>query len=61
METIDADRTRLVGTTDEPHWYIEQLAGIRAYFRIIAPRELRDAARFLGSRLLRAAGREDAS
>ncbi|WP_326769702.1 hypothetical protein OG978_38760 [Streptomyces sp. NBC_01591] len=41
-------------TTDEPDWYAEQLTAVRAAFRIVAPPELREAARVLGQRLLRA-------
>ncbi|WP_326720597.1 WYL domain-containing protein [Streptomyces sp. NBC_00243] len=51
-EPIDADRTRLLATTDEPDWYADQLTAIKAPFRIVKPRELREAARTLGRRLL---------
>ncbi|MFD9326856.1 helix-turn-helix transcriptional regulator [Streptomyces sp. NPDC060065] len=51
-EPIDADRTRLLATTDEPDWYADQLTAIKAPFRIVKPRELREAARALGRRLL---------
>jgi predicted DNA-binding transcriptional regulator YafY len=50
-EAIDANRTRLLATTDEPDWYARQLTAIEAPFRIVKPRELRDAARELGQRL----------
>lgn len=53
-EAIDANHTRLVATTDEPDWYARQLTAIEAPFRIVKPRELRDAARELGQRLTRA-------
>jgi predicted DNA-binding transcriptional regulator YafY len=53
-EPIDAGSTRLVATTDEPHWYAAQLMAIRAPFRIVRPRELQQAAGDLGHRLLQA-------
>lgn len=53
-EEIDASHTRLVATTDEPDWYARQLTAIEAPFRIVKPRELADAARVLGERLIRA-------
>jgi hypothetical protein len=43
-----------VGTTDEPFWYARHLTAIEAPYRIVSPRELRDAARDLGQRLTRA-------
>ncbi|MEU9096027.1 helix-turn-helix transcriptional regulator [Streptomyces sp. NPDC087901] len=55
-ETVDAVTTRLIGTTDEPDWYAEQLTAIKAPFRIIKSRELREATHALGGRLLRAGG-----
>lgn len=55
LEVIDADHSRLLATTDEPDWYAEHLAGIRAPFRIHKSRELRDAARALSERLSAAA------
>jgi predicted DNA-binding transcriptional regulator YafY len=55
-EEIDANHTRLVATTDEPDWYARQLTAIEAPFRIIRPKELRDAARNLGQRLTQASG-----
>ncbi|MGI8613145.1 MAG: helix-turn-helix transcriptional regulator [Nocardioidaceae bacterium] len=54
LEPTDAGRTRLVGTTDEPLWYARHLTAIEAPYRIVSPRELRDAARDLGRRLTRA-------
>ncbi|GLX05394.1 WYL domain-containing protein [Microbispora sp. NBRC 16548] len=53
-EAIDATTTRLVGSTDEPDWYVRQLTAIRAPFRIVGSRELREAAEALGRRLLQA-------
>jgi predicted DNA-binding transcriptional regulator YafY len=54
LEVIDADHTRLVATTDEPHWYAEQLTAIHAYFHVVGSPELREATRFLGQRFMRA-------
>jgi predicted DNA-binding transcriptional regulator YafY len=56
LEAIDDEHTRLVGTTDEPEWYAEHLADVRAPFRVVGPPELRDAVRALGKRLLEASG-----
>lgn len=55
LEPIDAETTRLVGSTSNPMWYAEELAAIPAPFRIVRCPELRDAARTLGQRLLAAA------
>lgn len=55
-EPIDDRTTRLLGTTDEPDWYVQRLTSIRAPYRIVRPRELREAARALGRRLTEAAG-----
>ncbi|MFE7269056.1 helix-turn-helix transcriptional regulator [Streptomyces sp. NPDC057623] len=54
-EPIDDHTTRLLATTDEPDWYAEQLTALRAPFRIVGPRELREAALALGRRLTQAA------
>ncbi|MEU6412691.1 WYL domain-containing protein [Microbispora sp. NPDC046933] len=59
-EPIDATSTRLVGSTDEPDWYVRQLTAIRAPFRIVGSRELREAAEALGRRLLQAGARSSA-
>ena len=58
LEPLDAEGTRLVGSTSNPVWYAEQLAAIRAAYRIVRCPELREAARVLGRRLL-AAGSPD--
>ena len=55
-EPIDADRTRLVATNDEPDWYARQLTAIAAPFRIVGPRELIEAAETFSRRLMRASG-----
>ncbi|MEY9993707.1 putative DNA-binding transcriptional regulator YafY [Streptomyces sp. V4I8] len=54
-EPIDDRTTRLLATTDEPDWYAKQLTAIRPPFRIVRPRELREAALALGRRLTQAA------
>ena len=54
LEAVDAGRTRLVGSTDEPDWYAAQLAGVGADFRVVSPPELRTELRVLGQRLSRA-------
>ncbi|MDX6345572.1 MAG: hypothetical protein QOF84_362 [Streptomyces sp.] len=59
LETIEADHTHLLGTTDEPDWYAEQLMAVKAPFRIVSPRELREAAHRLGQRLLQAGAQPD--
>lgn len=56
LEGLGPDRTRLTGSTDLPDWYAEQLAVVRAPYRIIGSPELREAAEALGRRLLDAAG-----
>jgi predicted DNA-binding transcriptional regulator YafY len=58
LEPLDAGTTRLVGSTDNPWWYVEKLAAIPAAYRIVRCPELQNAARVVGQRLL-AAG-EDA-
>jgi len=54
LEPLDAETTRLVGSTSNPVWYAEQLAAIPASYRIVRGAELRQAARVLGQRLLAA-------
>jgi predicted DNA-binding transcriptional regulator YafY len=54
LEPLDADSTRLVGSTSNPAWYAEQLAAIPASYQIVRCPELREAARVLGQRLLAA-------
>ena len=62
LERIDAVRTRLLASTDEPDWYAEQLATIRWPFTIVRSPEIREAAEVLAQRLLRAsAGPVDAA
>jgi predicted DNA-binding transcriptional regulator YafY len=46
--------TRLTGTTSNPRWYAEQLAAIRAPFRVVGSPELREHTSTVGARLLAA-------
>lgn len=52
LEPVDENTTHLRGSTSSPRWYVEQLATIRAPFRIIGSEEIRIAARELARRLL---------
>lgn len=54
LAPIDDTTTRLVGSTSNPTWYVEQLAAVPAPFRIVECEQLRQAARDLGSRFLTA-------
>jgi hypothetical protein len=54
LEPLDAETTRLVASTSNPVWYAEQLVTIPAAYRIVKCRELQEAARVLGQRLLAA-------
>jgi predicted DNA-binding transcriptional regulator YafY len=54
LEPLDAETTRLVGSTSNPRWYAEQLVRIPASYRIVRCPELQEAARVLGQRLLAA-------
>jgi predicted DNA-binding transcriptional regulator YafY len=56
VEEVDAGSSRLVGSTNNPLWYAEQLAGLPAAYRIVRCPDLRDAARSLGRRMIEAAG-----
>lgn len=56
LEPLDADTTRLIGSTGNPVWYAEQLARIPASFRIVRCPELQKSARAIGRRLLAADG-----
>ncbi|MEV4142941.1 WYL domain-containing protein [Amycolatopsis sp. NPDC049691] len=55
LARVDDGTTRLTGSTSNPAWYAEQLARIPAPFRIVRCREVREAVRVLGQRLLAAA------
>jgi predicted DNA-binding transcriptional regulator YafY len=54
LEPLDSGATRLVGSTSNPVWYAEQLTAIGAPYRIVKCRELQEAARVIGQRLLAA-------
>ena len=54
LEPLDAETCRLVGSTSNPGWYVEQLAVIPAPYRILRCPELQEASRDLGRRLLAA-------
>jgi predicted DNA-binding transcriptional regulator YafY len=54
LTPVDARTTRLAGSTSNPTWYAEQLATIRAPYRIVKCPELQRAASMLGQRLLAA-------
>ena len=54
LEPLDAETTRLVGSTSNPVWYTEQLTTTPASYRIVRCPELQEAARVLGKRLLAA-------
>jgi predicted DNA-binding transcriptional regulator YafY len=55
LEPLDAQTTRLVGSTSNPVWYAGQLAAIPAPYHIMRGPQLQNAARVLGQRLLAAA------
>jgi len=55
LESIDADTTRLVSSTDEPEWYAAQLANLPMSFHLVGSPEVRAAMTELGQRLLAAA------
>lgn len=56
LEEVDETTTRLVGSTDNPSWYAEELARLGAPMTIVDGPELRRAVATLGRRLLDAAG-----
>ncbi len=56
LEPVNAQTSRLVGSTSNPWWYAEQLAAIPAPYRIVRCPELQRSARAIGQRLLAAAG-----
>ena len=55
LEPVDAETTRLVGSTSNPFWYAAQLVELPVPYRIVRCSELRQAARVLGRRLQDAA------
>ena len=54
LERLDDATSRLLGTTSDPWWYAQQLARLRARYRVVGGPELQEAARTLGARLLAA-------
>jgi predicted DNA-binding transcriptional regulator YafY len=56
LEEIDNDHTRLIGSTDEPGWYVQRLTLVEAPFHIVSPAELAESAQALGRRLVQAGG-----
>lgn len=54
LAPLDAATCRLIGSTSNPTWYVEQLAAIPGSFRIVGCPELQNAARRIGTRLLEA-------
>lgn len=55
LEPLDADTTRLVGSTSNPLWYAEQLAAVPASYRIVGSLAIQEAARLIGQRMLESA------
>jgi predicted DNA-binding transcriptional regulator YafY len=58
LEAIDAGTCRLVGSTSNPWWYVEQLAAVPTPYRIVRCPEVQEAARVVGRRLLAAGGEQ---
>ncbi|HEY3560468.1 MAG TPA: WYL domain-containing protein [Kribbella sp.] len=54
LEPIDDTHTRLLASTDDPHWYATQLTAICAPYRILGGPELQTASQELAHRLLAA-------
>lgn len=55
VEPVDEHSCRLVGSTSNPVWYAEQLAGLTVPYRVLGGPQVRRAVRSLGLRLLAAA------
>jgi predicted DNA-binding transcriptional regulator YafY len=51
-EAIDADRTRLTGTTENLYWYATEIAEFPAPYRVVGGPELRTAVRQVAERML---------
>jgi predicted DNA-binding transcriptional regulator YafY len=60
IEADGPDRTRLLASTEDPHWYARQLAGLPARFRVLGGPELSGAVADLGAALRDSAGSVDA-
>jgi predicted DNA-binding transcriptional regulator YafY len=56
LTPIDAETSKLAGSTSNPAWYAEKLVVVPASYRIVKCPELSDAVRALGQRLMTAAG-----
>ncbi len=55
VEALPDGRSRVVGSTSEPEWYVQQLAVLPCWYRVVGGAEVRAAARAVGSRLVAAA------
>ncbi|HET6651462.1 MAG TPA: WYL domain-containing protein, partial [Nocardioides sp.] len=55
LEVQEDGTTLLLGSTSNPRWYAERLAGVPVPFRIVRCPELREAVREIGNRFLVAA------
>lgn len=51
LEALDSHNARLVGSTNNPVWYAEQLAVIPASYRIVQCQELQQAAQVIAQRM----------
>ncbi|MBO1752796.1 WYL domain-containing protein [Actinotalea sp. BY-33] len=58
LEPTEDGGTRLVGSTNNPRWYVHELARTPMRYRVVGSAPLREAARALGRELLAAAGDE---
>lgn len=56
VEALADRRSRVLGSTSNPSWYVQELAGVGCAFHVVGGEEVRAAARTLGRRLLDAAG-----
>lgn len=56
VEALPDGRARVRGSTSNPDWYVQQLAGLHEPFRVVGGEEVVAAARVVGRRLLDAAG-----
>ena len=56
VEALPDGRARLLGSTSNPEWYVQQIAGLGEPYRVVGGEEVRTAARAVGRRLLEAAG-----
>lgn len=59
LEQLDATTTRLRGTTSNPWWYTQQLAGLHTPYRIVAGPELRATTTATARRMLAAVHNAD--